>query len=319
MKKTVVSNGTPEEWDPESLLLKSIKYVQRMHEDGVEDEYYSLFSSLALEHLSRACLANVSPALLAACNESNWSSLYHSLGFTPVEKKFSPRTLAITEVFKRLSQIFENFTPELESFCALHVGRRNAELHSGVSPFTALSLTTWQPKYFRACQVLLQTIGLELDDYLGADEAGVALQLIASDKDESAKAVQKDIAAHKTVWLAKSEEDREKASNAAKTWATKQFGHRVKCPSCENVALVYGDPSAPPQKRLESDMILESQDHLPRSFECIACGLKIVGLPKLIVAGVGEKYKKTSTYDAADYYAPEDVFNPFEDDNNEPF
>ena len=78
-----------------------------------------------------------------------------------------------------------------------------------------------------------------------------------------------------------------------------------------------GTAISAPVKRLEDDLIIEVQDHLPTKFECVACNLKIAGLSQLAACGLGATYKSTSTYDAADYYAPEDRYEEFEDDNNE--
>ena len=49
----------------------------------------------------------------------------------------------------------------------------------------------------------------------------------------------------------------------------------------------------------------------------IACGLKIAGLSRLAVVGLSDRYKKTQVYDAAEYYAPDDNYAGYEDDNNE--
>lgn len=39
---------------------------------------------------------------------------------------------------------------------------------------------------------------------------------------------------------------------------------------------------------------------------------------RLAASGLGDPFKKTLTYDAADYYKPEDDASGYEDDNNEP-
>ena len=67
-----------------------------------------------------------------------------------------------------------------------------------------------------------------------------------------------------------------------------------------------------------ADLIIETQDYLPVKFECIACKLKISGLSQLSACGLGNVFKHTSTYDAANYYAPQDDYDGYEDDNNEP-
>src|SRR5206468_9043221 len=111
--------STPEAWDAEALFLKAQRYAQRMSEEDSGSWEYALWSSLSLELLARAALSNVSPALLAD-TDKHWSSLYHSLGFSPTEPKFSPKSISITDVLRRLSSIFPGFNQELESFCVLH-------------------------------------------------------------------------------------------------------------------------------------------------------------------------------------------------------
>ncbi|MDB5923158.1 MAG: hypothetical protein JWN13_2094 [Betaproteobacteria bacterium] len=319
MKKTVEGTGTPACWDPEALYLKAQRYVQHMSALDSDDWEYALWSGFALEFLARSALANVSPALLADTDKS-WASLYHALGFTPTEEKFSPKSIAISEVFKRLSAIYPIFTKEQENFSILHTARRNAELHTGEPAFDGFKGSDWQPRFYQTCETLVATMGMTLKDFVGKNEAAVAAKLIAAAADESAKAVKGEVAAHSKVWLAKGEKERITLGTKASVWATRQDGHRVDCPACKSQALVVGDPASAPSKKLsEDDEITETQEYLPNRFECVACGLKIAGLSRLTVVGIGDRYKKTMVYDAADYYAPPDnEYEGYEDDNNEP-
>lgn len=317
MKKTVEPGKTPPTCDPDALYLKAERYVQHMSSLDSDDWEYALWSSLALELLARAALANVSPALLAEADKS-WSSLYHALGFTPVEEKFSPKSIAISEVFKRLSAILPDFAKEHESFGIQHTGRRNSELHSGEPTFDGIKGSTWQPRFYQTCDILLASMGMTLKDFVGEDEADVAQKLIAAAADDSAKAVNGEVEAHKKVWLAKPEQERATLGAQAAVWATRQSGHRVECPSCGSRALLTGEPVSGPSQRLSDGEITETQEYLPNQFECIACGLKIAGLSRLAVVGLSDRYKKTQIYDAAEYYAPEDQWAGYEEDNNEP-
>lgn len=281
------------------------------------DEWeYALWSSLALEFLARAALTNISPALLADTDRS-WSSLYHALGFTPFEEKFSPKSIAITEVFKRLSAILPEFTKEHESFGVVHTGKRNAELHSGDLAFEGVKGSSWQPRFYQICNVLLTSMGGTLPEFLGEDEAKVAKKLIEAAADDSAKAVKGDVEAHSKVWKGKPEGERLTLQAQAEIWATRHNGHRVDCPSCSSTALVVGEPVAPPTQKLDDGEIIETQEYLPNQFECVACSLKINGLSRLAVVGLSDRYKKTQVYDAAEYYTPEDDWSRYEDDNNE--
>ncbi|MER9242635.1 hypothetical protein [Mesorhizobium sp. M0633] len=77
------------------------------------------------------------------------------------------------------------------------------------------------------------------------------------------------------------------------------------------------EPVTAPTQKLEDGEITETQEYLPNRFECIACGLKINSFSRLAAVGLGERYKKTQVYDAAEYYAPQDNYEGYEDDNNE--
>lgn len=261
-------------------------------------------------------MANVSPALLAEADK-NGSNLLFALGFAPFEERFSPRSIPISEVFKRLSGILPEFTKEHESFGVVHTGKRNAELHSGELAFDGVKGSTWQPRFYQTCAILLTSMGVTLPEFVGEDEAEVAKKLIDAADDESAKAVKGDVEAHKKVWNAKLDDDRSTLQTQAAVWATRQNGHRVDCPSCGSAALVLGEPVSAPTQKLDDDEIIETQEYLPTHFECVACGLKIAGLSRLAVVGLSDRYKKTQTYDAAEYYAPADDWSNYEDDNNE--
>jgi hypothetical protein len=315
VKTTVTPGPIPETWDEEALFIKAQRYAERMIEEQESDWEHALWSSLCLELLARAALANVSPALLA--DPENWNNLYHSLGFTPTEAKFAPKSIQISEVIRRLASIFPTFNQELQSFCLIHTGRRNAELHSGDATFDGVARSSWLPRFFQAAEALLATMGLELDHFFGSDEAEVAGKLIAAATDESAKAVRGDVEAHKRVWLAKGDKERATLQEAARVFATRSAGHRVTCPACGSPALVNGEPIAAPTKRLDGDLIVESQDHLPTHFQCVACGLKVHGLSRLNVIGFGDRFTNTYSYDAAEYFAPADDMPEYDDDNNE--
>lgn len=318
MKKTIEPGKTPAAWDPEALFAKAQRCAEQMIEMDADSWQHGLMASLSLELLARAALANVSPVLLTDPNQA-WVQTYHALGYPALEAR-APSSIATGEVLKRLAAIFPTlFTKEVSSACTRITGNRNAELHSGETPFDDAPTSTWQPQFYEACAVLLATMGYDLHDLFGKEEAEIAAKLIAAAADKSAKAVAGDIEAHRKVWEAKDENERKKEREAAALWAVRRSGHRVDCPACGSPALLFGDPVSAPQLKLKDDEITETQEYLPTHFECVACGLKINGLSRLNAAGLGGRFKRTSVYDAAEYYAPEETYPDFEDDNNEPF
>lgn len=224
-------------------------------------------------------------------------------------------------MIERLAAICPEFNSELAGFSRRHTTKRNAELHSGVAAFDGDKHSTWLPQFYQTCKVLLGDLGSKFDDVFGAEEAATAEKLIEAFADEAAKAVKATISEFEKRWAALKKEEREKATILATLWATKHSGHRVNCPACKSNAIVTGDSISTPTKSISGDIITEKQEHLPGKFECIACGLKIAGLSQLTVAGLGDVYVKTQSYDASEYYSPpesEQEWDGWEPDNNEP-
>lgn len=301
-------------WSSGALLAKAQRYAEEMQNHSRDEWQFGLLSTFVLEFLARAALARVSPTLLAEPKE--WGNVYYALGHTPNASKFIPKSIDSKAVFTRLREIYPTFTTEHEGFSAQHMSRRNEELHAGGVPFDGVS-PDWLGAYYDTCKVLVSALGEPLDVLFGTDEAKLANSLIAARLDESAKSVMQSIHTHAEQWKTKSEEEQVKATVQAAAWATRQNGHRVPCPSCQNTALVIGPPISSPIRKLDGDLIIEVQEHIPSRFECVACGLKVVGLSQLNASGLADTYKSTSAYDAAEYYAPQDPFAGFEDDNNE--
>jgi hypothetical protein len=277
---------------------------------------FVFWSTLVLELLGRAALSRISPALLA--DHDNWNHLYYALGHEPKAKKFTPKSIAAAQVFERVGDIYPEFTPELKGFCLGHANRRNSDLHSGEGVFDGLKSSAWLPNFYKSCEVLLNTGGVTLERFTGAAEAKVASQIMKAASDDSAKAVAGTISAHKTVWEGKDAKEKTKLGGQAALWARRGVGHVVQCPACKCSAILTGEPIASPIKTIKEDEITETQEQLPNKFECIGCGMKITGLSQLSAAGLGDAFKSTQVYDAAEYYATEDRTPDYDDDNNEP-
>jgi hypothetical protein len=301
-------------WSRDALLAKAQRYAQEMLALSADEWKFGLTSTFVLEYLARAAVANISPALLA--EHKDWNNIYFAIGRTPTAPKFVPRSLDVSAVFRNLRDIVPSFTPEQEGFAAQHLNRRNEELHTGATPFDGVR-PGWIAPFYQTCQILLESMGETLTLLFGKEHAKSAAQMISASLDQSAKAVIKSIAAHRTVWEGKGATEQKKANSQASTWAIRQVGHRVSCPACNNDALVAGTPISGPIKMLKGNLIVSKQQYLPAKFECVACQLKIAGLGQLTAAGLGAQYTQTNTFDAASYFTPDDEYAGFDDDNNE--
>ena len=97
-----------------------------MEEHNANDWEYAFYSSLSLEFLCRAAVAHVSPTLLA---DKGWRNTYYALGNPPASTT-APKSAIMAVVVDILCTLISDFVG-LRNFCDEHVGRRNAELHSG--------------------------------------------------------------------------------------------------------------------------------------------------------------------------------------------
>lgn len=293
-------------WSHQALFAKAVLYVGRMESYTADDDQYALWSALSLEILARAALASISPVLLA--DGTSWRNIAYAVSLDPTAKKFTPVSISAKDVFSRLNELLEPFNSEVAGFCARHIDRRNAELHTGELAFAKVGTSDWLPKYYVACQVLLGLMDKELKDFF-ADPV-TAQTMIDALGNEADKAVAQDIKAHEKVWGNKTPEEREQALLQATASSTRAAGHRVTCPSCKSPALLQGVGTGPVRTEINDDEVVQRQTMLPSILACLACGLRITGLSRLTASGLGDAFTDTSTYYASDFfglYSEEDL------------
>jgi len=289
-----------------------------MLEQSRDDWQFGFWSALCLEMVMRSTVAHTSPVLLA--DGKDWNNTLFALGKAGLAAKLSPKSIDVTEAITRLQALLPEFNRELANFCALHIQRRNSELHSGALPFDGLSTSSWLPQFYAACDALLFAQGSSIDSVFGEDEAKTAATLIEALKDEAAKAVKGTIHAHKTIWEDKPTDEREKLAKQAEAASLRVYGHRVICPACGSAALLHGSPAGTESSSYKDGQIVTRQPMLPSSLECKACGLKIVGYSKLNACDFGGTFTSTSYTDPVDYFEDDfrDRFSGMDEDNNEP-
>ena len=308
----------PQNLQWQEQVKKAVLYAEKMQEKSPEDWEYGLWSALILEHICRAALSKVSPVLLV--DAADWNNLHYAVGGVPNVSNFGVKTIPTAEVLKRLEKILPEFNDAHKVFCLRHTNSRNKELHTAEMPFAGQNLANWLPKYFLALEVLLKHLGLSLEDLFEEEQVATAQKIIDAAADVTSKSVRKLVGAHKTIWNAKGNDDKEKLKAQAVAWGLPTIGHRVDCPACECNALINGEPIEAPKQKIEEDYVEEKQTFLPSSFECIACGLKISGLSELTHCGLGDTYTGTKIYDTDEFYAEQGyhMYEPdFEPDYND--
>jgi hypothetical protein len=269
-----------------------------MERHTADEWQFGFWASLSLELIARASLSHISPALLA--NRRDWRNIHHALGHAPTALGFAPSSANTSEVLAIVKEIIPGFTNELYESCVKHSVRRNAELHTGEDAFAGLGTASWLPQYYASCKVLLESMGKTIDDLF--ENSAEAEKLTAALQDTAAKAVAKDINAHKELWQAKTAEERDLLIAQATSWASRHTGHRTKCPACTSPSLLRGSSHGDVTTDVGTDTVVQKQTMLPSSFECVACGLKVSGLSKLSACGLGDAFTATFKYSVAEFF-----------------
>src|SRR5664279_1233380 len=152
--------------ESEALYAKSTVYISRglRARTAGDNEEYQLWASLALELLGKAALAKVHPALVA--DPQHYQSLFAACG-----RQLSPdiKTIGANTLFERLSHIEKAFDSRHQKFCVQMALRRNAELHSGESPFSGMSPEAWEREFWGAMETVLAMQDETLESWLGAE------------------------------------------------------------------------------------------------------------------------------------------------------
>lgn len=291
---------TQHPWSSEALFAKALVYIEEMETYSPTDRRFGLSSCFALELLARAALAHISPTLIA--KTGNWREIHYALGHPSTKKDGPPISATTTAVISILQELLPSFSEELKNFSVIHCNRRNAELHSGETPFDGMDNAAWLPKFYATCSVFLKFMGKELSDFFSHPLAVVAM--IDTLQETATEAVRQQIEAQRQIWNSKTADDRRTLQAQALVWATRHTGHRVDCPACGSTGIIRGSGQGPVTARIadDKDEVVQKQTMLPSSFECIACGLRISGWSKLSACGLGSLFTATTTLSPAEFF-----------------
>lgn len=293
-------------WNYDNLWEKAKKYFEKGLNSDRRSDQFPLWSFLGLELLARATMAKIHPTLLADPKCSN--NILHACGY-PTGKK-PPKSISISTVFERCTVIIPDFTMEDRNYCMSILEKRNAELHSGESPFSNYQSSLWLPQFFKVCEILCKSQEKTLIDLFGKKEAKTAKDMIATTLNRSQDEVKKAIKKHKNDFEKLELKDRLERSKESEEKNRFVFGSKKKeqCPSCGAHAIIDGEVVKYLEPLAAEDMIVESIVYLPTKFKCNCCGLSFNNHSEMYAAGFGEQYTIEECHDPKDYYQIE--FDP---------
>lgn len=288
-------------WETKPLWTKAVLYMGRAVMQDREQDTFGLWAAMGLELLARAALAKVSPTLLAEPDREQ-RNLLHALGYGTGGP---PKSIPTVQVLLLCRTLIAAFTEEEVRAASALVGRRNEELHTGAASFMAFPTQSWLPGFYRCCKVLCEFQGETLASLLGEDEAKVAEKTLEETAKNLKEKVMSLIAAHKKVFDAKDQAEREQLAAEAEQEGLRlahQKHHRVKCPACGCTSTVQGDVYGGEHVEHTGSAIVVRQNVHPTRFACLACGLKLSGYGELLAAGLADHFTHRTEFTPEAYY-----------------
>lgn len=291
--------------DPGALYAKSQVYVRRglRAQTSGEMEECQLWLSLALELLGKSALAKVHPALVA--DPTHFQSLFSACG-----RQISTdiKTISAKTLFDRLGHIDRSFDSRHQKFCEQIALHRNAELHSGESPFSGISLQVWEREYWGAIEAVLIMQGEDLDSWLGVQDSKVPKEIIEHASRANELAVQHRISRCKQDFEEKNKDSKARAkmiengSSRSLSDYVKVFNVAIEewekheCPSCGTHGFLAGqlweEDLVDMAANDREDGLIEYTDetYSAEEYVCPTCSLHLFGRREIEAAHLPSEF-----------------------------
>lgn len=289
-------------WETNPLWAKSKLFFEYAFQMPRDDPRFGLWCAMGLELLARAAISKISPTLLAEADHEH-RHLLHALNLG--SEKIPRKSISTAQVLKLCQMLVTGFTSDDFSAANALINCRNDELHTGATAFSNYTAQKWIAGFYRCCQTLSRFLGYDLTGLFGEIEANAANKVLSQAEAEVKSTVHSKIAAHKRVFVEKTQDARDALFAEAERKLAQLVHlrhHRVVCPACGGPASVQGDPYGKESRGDDNGEVVVRQSVLPSLFNCTNCGLTLTGYAELCVAELGDPYTRTSRYTPEEFY-----------------
>jgi hypothetical protein len=291
----------------ETLYAKSQVYVRRglRAQNDKDTEEYQLWASLALELLGKAALSKVHPALVA--DPTHYPSLFAACGR---QLSADIKTITAKTLFERLGHIEKAFDTRHQRFCNQMTLRRNAELHSGESPFSGMSAEAWEREFWGAIEAVLAIQDETLESWLGAEDAKAPSKILQQATEALQWAVKNRISRCKEDFENRHQDpkQREQTIEGSKLLSWNDYSwdgrDRYRCPACSSQGFIGGplwdeevlETEAIRSMSTESDeswdppVEVVKKTFSAEAFFCPVCGLHLYGKKEITAAEISDEF-----------------------------
>jgi hypothetical protein len=287
----------------DALYAKSKVYIKRgfRAQQASDSDEYQLWASLSMELLGKAALAKVHPALVVDPTHA------HSL-FAACGRQLSPdiKTITAKTVFDRLGHIDKTFDSRHQKFCEQIALRRNAELHSGESPFSDMASEVWEREFWGAVETILAMQGETLETWLGAKDSKTPTEIIKQAAEAMDWAVKHRISRRKEDFQKAIQDPKKRQEQVDKSPSlsfldyskrlniTADAWQRGNCPACESLGFLGGIlwSEEVVDDEFSEDPMIEYTDetYTVEEFFCPTCQLHLFGTKEVDSAELPKEF-----------------------------
>lgn len=290
----------------DALLAKSKLLAKRSVEakHAGQETDCQLWAAGALELLAKAHLSGIHPSLIVEAENTN--SLLEANGITTGT---AVRTIGAAMAYTRLKHTVPHFSTPVFEECKKLAERRNAELHSGDAACAAMPYESWEGDFWNAADLILKSMDIDLQEWLGAD-ATAPTALLKAYRQAEANAAKQRVKHHASEFN-KSEKGKlgkDKFSMLVTETQKRPIVFRdfhylygdywyQKCPACKTFGTAAGDEAwenlAEDQSQADYGYQIIERGYTPTEFYCPTCKLSLVGDIAVNAVGIDEPYIDT--------------------------
>jgi hypothetical protein len=297
--------------EPDALYAKSQVYIQRglRAQAHKEKEEYQLWASLSLELLGKAALAKVHPALVA--DPIHYQSLFAACG-----RQLSPdiKTINAKTLFERLRHLEKAFDSRHQEFCEQMAIKRNAELHSGESPFSGIPSDNWEKEFWVTIETILSMQDQTIESWLGVEDSKAPAKIIEKAVQAIDWVVKRRMENCKAAFQKKNKDSQRHPVTSGVPKKVRWSDHNTdtvsncNCPACGSKGVLNGslwsekivstspgwkDPDDLEDVYIDPPLETVEKYYVAEEFHCIECGLSLYGTKEIAAAGILEEYTMT--------------------------
>ena len=269
-------------WHPAKFIEKAQHFSQLSHEQS-DVQLSSLLNAIVVEFLVRACVASISPYLLACSKSRAKGAVFVHSG------SGDPPSMSAGEVLDHCVKLYpQDFDENIKQLCLRLFNARNSDLHSAscpwVKPGNQLLHATSYVVIFACIKILNVTPEEFFDEHIE-----VARDYVENYNSELQRRWEKHLR-DATAALAKltPEEVMQRVAAMASVQERPEAAIRP-CPACTNKGVLgFKVRMFPPKFDASSGLLVLQGHRLPIAFQCPVCELKVMGNSLLRQGNMGE-------------------------------